>query len=96
MGTPTAKSGWPELCRYQLVTSQLRERETNNGKAQSLGEAAVLFNDPNRVNTDIERLQAVSAADVQRVMQKYFTETNRVVIYYLPESARTANGGQAK
>jgi zinc protease len=86
-----------EKAKNQLVTNKLRERETNNGKALALGEAAVLLGDANRVNTDIERLQAVTAADVQRVMRQYFTDTNRVVIYYLPESARkTAQGGQGK
>jgi zinc protease len=83
-----------EKAKNQLVTNKLRERETNNGKAQALGEAVVLLGDANRINTDIERLQAVTAADVQRVMRQYFTDTNRVVIYYLPESARTAQGGQ--
>jgi zinc protease len=74
--------------KNQLVTRQMRLLETNNGKAQALGEAAVLLGDPNRINTDIERLQAVTAADVQRVTQKYLTDTNRVVIYYLPESTK--------
>jgi zinc protease len=78
-----------EKAKNQLVTNQLRERETSQGKADALGNAAVLLGDPNRVNTDIERLQAVTAADVQRVMQKYFTDTNRVVLYYLPESAKS-------
>ncbi len=86
-----------EKAKNQLVTNKLRERETNNGKALALGEAAVLLGDANRVNTDIERLQAVTAADVQRVMRQYFTDSNRVVIYYLPESARkSARGGQEK
>jgi zinc protease len=71
-----------------LVTAQLRERETSNGKAQALGNAAVLLGDPNRVNTDTTKLQNVTAADVQRVMRKYFTDTNRVVITYLPEAAK--------
>jgi len=80
-----------------LVTEQLRERETNNGKAQALGNAAVLLKDPNRVNTDIDRLQKVTAADVQRVMRKYFSDTNRVVIYYLPQSMKPAtNAGESK
>ncbi|MDT4897837.1 MAG: zinc protease [Acidobacteriota bacterium] len=77
-----------EKAKNQLVTNQLRDLETNNGKADALGEAAVLLNDPNRVNTDIEQLQAVTATDVQRVMKKYFTDQNRVVLYYLPESER--------
>jgi predicted Zn-dependent peptidase len=28
----------------------------------------------------------VTAADVQRVMKKYFTANNRMVLYYLPEA----------
>jgi zinc protease len=77
-----------EKAKNQLVTNQLRERETSQGKADALGNAAVMLGDPSRVNTDIERLQSVTAADVQRVMQKYFADTNRVVLYYLPESAK--------
>jgi zinc protease len=81
----------------QLVTNQLRERETNNGKGDALGRAAVLMGDASRVNSDISKLQAVTAADVQRVMKKYFTDTNRVVITYLPEPAKPqASEGDAK
>ena len=79
-----------DKAKNQLVTNELRERETSNGKALALGSAAVLLGDPNRVNTDLARLQAVSAADVQRVMKKYFTANNRLVIYYLPEAAKPA------
>lgn len=81
-----------EKAKNQIIASQLRQRETNNGKAQSLGQAAVLLGDPNRVNTDLERLQAVTAADVQRVAKKYFTDNNRFVFYYLPESLRPSTG----
>jgi len=78
-----------DKAKNQLVTNELRQRETSNGKALALGSAAVLLGDPNRVNTDLARLQAVTAADVQRVMKKYFTTNNRLVIYYLPEAAKT-------
>jgi len=57
-----------------------------------LGQAAVLLGDPNRVNTDLEKLQAVTPADVQRVANKYLTEKNRYVFIYLPESQRPATG----
>lgn len=86
-----------DKAKNQLVTGALRERETSNGKASALAEAAVLYGDPARVNTNLERLQAVTAADVQRVMKKYFTDSNRVVINYLPESMRSPNaGGESK
>jgi len=77
-----------EKAKNQLVTDQLRERETGNGKALALGEAAVLLSDPARVNTDLARLQAVTAADIQRVMKKYFTDSNRLVLYYLPQATK--------
>ena len=82
----------------QLVANALRERETNSGKAFAIGNASVLMNDPARVNTDIERLQAVTAADIQRVMKKYFTDTNRVVITYTAEGQKqnTTGGGAQK
>lgn len=71
-----------------LVASALRERETNSGKAFAIGNAAVVVGDVKRVNTDIGRLQAVTAADVQRVMKKYFSDTNRVVITYTAEAQK--------
>lgn len=83
-----------DKAKNQIVTDQLRQRETSNGKALALGEAAVLLGDPARVNTDLARLQAVTAADVQRVMKKYFGDGNRMVLYYLPEATKQAKGGR--
>src|SRR6266508_2487557 len=82
-----------DKAKNQLVTNELRQRETSNGKALALGSATVLLGDPNRVNTDLAKLQAVSAADVQRVMKQYFTAGNRLVSYYLPEAATTNTTG---
>ena len=81
-----------EKAKNQLVTDQLRERETGNGKALALGEAAVLLGDPARVNTDLARLQAVTAADIQRVMKKFhrFESTG----FVLP-AASNEEGGPA-
>ena len=81
-----------EKAKNQIITSQLRQRETNNGKANALGRAAVLLGDANRVNTALEKLQAVTAADVQRIANKYFTDKNRYVFFYLPEAMRPASG----
>jgi zinc protease len=60
----------------------LQERENNDGKAIAIERAVAYQGDPLAVNSDIQKLQTVTAADVQRVMKKYFTATNRVVIYY--------------
>jgi len=74
--------------KNQLITSILRDRQTNEGRAQALGSAAVLLGETKRANTDLARLQAVTAADVQRVMKKYFNASNRLVLYYLPQAEK--------
>ena len=83
-----------DKAKNQIITNQLRQRETSNGKALALGEAAVLLGDVARVNTDLERLQAVTAADIQRVMKKYFNDTNRLVLDYLPEASKKSGEGE--
>ncbi len=72
----------------QLVANQLRQRETNSGKAFAIGNAVLLMGDAGRVNTDIDHLQDVTAADIQRVMKKYFSDTKRVVITYQGEARK--------
>jgi zinc protease len=75
--------------KNQLITRTLQEREQNDGKAIAIERAIAYEGDANAVNTDIQKLQAVTVGDVQRVMKKYFTGKNRVVIYY-------QNGGEEK
>lgn len=68
--------------KNQLIADAVRGRENNDGKAIAIERAIAYQHDPKAVNSSIQQLQAVTAADVQRVMKKYFTDTNRVVIYY--------------
>ena len=78
----------------ELATAKVRERvdairglQTALGRASELGLDAVVFHDPNRVNTVLPRLQAVTAADVQRVAQKYLVAANRSVVISQPAGA---------
>lgn len=71
-----------EKAKNQVITQNLRARENNDGKAIAIERAVAYQGDPTAVNSDIQKLQAVTVADIQRVMKKYFTDTNRVVIYY--------------
>jgi len=77
-----------EKAKNQLVMRKLKELETNDGRAIAIERAIAYQGDPKAVNSDIQKLQAVTAADVQRVMKKYFTDKNRVVIYYQQEGAK--------
>jgi zinc protease len=77
--------------KNRFLTGKLMERETSNGKARALGEAAVVYGDANRVNTDLAMLQAVTTAQVKEVLNKYITGKKKVVIEYLPESMKAAS-----
>lgn len=70
--------------KTQLLTDTLRQRQTAQGKAFALGQAALIEGDPAAVNTDLDALQAVTAADVQRVLATYVTGAHSVTIDYLP------------
>jgi zinc protease len=74
--------------KNQLVTGKLRERETIDGRAFALGYALRIQGDAAKANTELADLQAVTAADVQRVAQTYLDPDRRMVIRYQAESAR--------
>ncbi|HXF43830.1 MAG TPA: insulinase family protein, partial [Pyrinomonadaceae bacterium] len=74
-----------EKAKNQIITSSLKLRETNDGKAISIERSIVYAGRASAVNEDIQKLQVVTIADIQRVMNKYFKPNNRVVIYYNQE-----------
>lgn len=76
--------------KTQLLTSQLKRRQTAQGKAFALGQATLTEGDPARVNSDLVALQAVTGADVQRVLRKYVTGAHSVTIDYLPQAMADA------
>ena len=71
--------------KTQLVTEALVSRQTPLGLASAIAEAAVLQGDAARVNTELDDLQRVSAADVQRVMRRYVVAGHKVTIDYRQE-----------
>ncbi|MCC6824370.1 MAG: insulinase family protein [Acidobacteria bacterium] len=71
-----------QKAKNQLIASAVKDMETNDGKAIAIERAVAYQHDPSAVNRSVAKLQAVTAADVQRVMKKYFNDNNRVVIYY--------------
>ena len=79
-----------EKAKNQLVARAIGQRETNDGKAIAIERAVAYLGDPKAVNSEVQKLQAVTAADVQRVMKTYFKDNNRVVIYY--NQAKQAEG----
>jgi zinc protease len=76
--------------KTRFLTGKLLERETNNGKAGALGEAAVIYQNPNHVNTDLAEFQVVTTGQIKEVMNRYLTGKKKVLIEYLPESMKPA------
>ena len=74
--------------KTQLLTSELKQRQTAQGIAFALGEATLVGGGAAHVNADLVALQAVTAADVQRVLKRYVTGAHSVTIDYIPETSR--------
>ncbi len=81
-----------EKAKNRLVADAIRERETNDGKATVIERAIAYLGDAKAANDEVRKLQAVTTADVQRVMKHYFKDNNRVVIYY--NQAKPAEGSK--
>jgi len=79
-----------DKAKNRFLTGKLMERETNNGKASALGEAAVIYGDPNHINTDLAKYQAVTASQIKDVLNKYIAGKKKVLIEYLPEAKKEA------
>ena len=74
--------------KTQLLTSELKQRQTAQGIAFALGQASLIEGSPERANTDLVALQKVTEQDVHRVLQKYVTGAHSVTIDYLPQAAK--------
>jgi predicted Zn-dependent peptidase len=56
------------------------------GRAVTLGESALFYDDPGRINTRADRIAKVTAADVQRVAKQYLIKTGRTVVITVPKA----------
>lgn len=72
----------------EIVAAALRQRETASGRAFILGQSIVSENDPRAADRALAAVQAVTAADVQRVARTYLNDQTRVSVRYQDESAR--------
>ena len=75
-----------------LVAQDLRQREPIYGRGYAFGYAHYVEGSVSKVNDDLKEIQAVTAADVQRVARKYLPDNRRVTIDYLSEKERPAAG----
>ena len=84
-----------DVAKTQLITNEVRQRETIEGRANELGAAQIIEGGAERANTDIDDLEKVTAADVQRVAREYLPDDRREVIRYLSDTAKPAGAPDA-
>lgn len=73
------------LAETQLV----REIEEVGARADLLSTFEAYFEDPGRVNTEVERLRAVSAERLRRFVAAHLGRDNRATLVYVPANGRT-------
>jgi zinc protease len=87
---------------WELQKARMLERHQTAQQLQStlyraylIGELAVIYGDPNLINTRFDKIQNVGKEEIQRVAKTYLTEDNRTVVTTLPkpkaETAAKAN-----
>jgi predicted Zn-dependent peptidase len=55
-------------------------------RAINLSQYAVYYNDPGLINTRLDKVNAVTKEDVQRVANQYLRDTNRTVVITMPKA----------
>jgi len=71
--------------KNQELTGLYRRLKTIEGRANLIGTSEVFQGDYSKAFDQDKRVEAVTAADVQRVAKKYFSPKNRTVATLIPE-----------
>jgi zinc protease len=90
VGKLAAKGPSPDelrRARTQLQTGYTFSLESSQGLAEAIGRAWILTGDPAGFARDVDALENVSVADVQRVARQYLT-TDHATIVVIPPKAR--------
>lgn len=85
-----------EKAKNQQISSAILGRETDQERADALGEAAVIGKNPNLINSDLVKYEAVTAAAIQQVADKYFINSHETVLFYLPQASAKPDNGSSR
>ncbi len=78
-----------EKVRAQFRRQQIQARQSDLYTAIRIGEYAVKFNDPDLINTIFDKYNAVTAAQVKEVANKYLIPRSQAVVIDLPAQQET-------
>ncbi|MGP0071532.1 MAG: M16 family metallopeptidase [Bryobacteraceae bacterium] len=85
-------AGW-ELQKVRMMERRgtAQELQSTLYRAYLIGEMAVIYGDPNLINTRFDKIEKVGTEDIQRAAKTYLTEENRTIVTTLPKpKAETA------
>jgi len=71
--------------RMEVKRGKVEQLEGTLYRAQSLGENAVFYNDPNVINTGNDKLMSVTKEQIQKAARTYLIESNRTVLTTVPK-----------
>ena len=78
--------------RMQLRRQRAQQLYSTRSRANSLGHFAVYYDDPALINKVWGIYEQITKADIQRVAQRYFIDSNRSVVTTLPKTAAAPSG----
>ena len=71
----------------------INSMQSSLSRAINISVWSVYYNDPNLINTRLDKVSAVTKEDVQRVANKYLMASNRTVVTTLPKKAAAPAAG---
>jgi zinc protease len=83
-----------EKAKNQIISSFILGRQTDQAKADAIGNAAVIGKDPNLVNSQLEHFLKVTPEDIQRVSKEYFAKERETVLLVSAPAAGSKEGSQ--
>ncbi len=76
--------------------SHVHNRLTATSIATQVGEEALLAGDPGRVNTEMQKIEALTVADIQAVAKKYLSPTSATVLRIKPDFVAAARAATSQ
>ena len=80
-----------DKAKRQFIAGQIMQRQTVLSKAEALQQARFMYGSIDAVNDNLQKYNAITAADIQRIAQKYLTQANRSVVTIVPAPKATTS-----
>ncbi len=77
-----------EKIRNQIRSELIQQNDDIAQKAENLATYYLLRGNTSLINQEVERYMSVTREDIQKAAEEYLDPSNRVVLFYLPESEK--------